>query len=148
MSKPLSEELGELLDDCNVQVTMTGWKAELIKTEKELKLIKDKADDLAEALDGCIKMIEKDGLSPSWAKKILNSYFKETRVNKYTWEELAESQEFEHGQEFVKAEVADKLAEALGRALDKLSYVYPQYTTLFDDMRLVSNYQERSEADE
>lgn len=58
MSKDVSEELGELLDDCNVQVTMTGWKAELIKTEKELKRVKAKADELADALSELIDLME------------------------------------------------------------------------------------------
>lgn len=72
----------------------------------------------------------------------------EARVSKYTWEEIVESQDFEHGQEFVKAEVADQLAEAIQYYFDMLEEVRgPDWADKPDHvlqkmLKALKNYQE------
>lgn len=47
------EDLGELLDELKLQVTVTGWKNELISAEKELKLLREYAAESKKVIDLC-----------------------------------------------------------------------------------------------
>lgn len=49
-TKSSSEQLGKLLNESKMQVTFTGWKAELIATEKKLKSANKKLRQYKKAL--------------------------------------------------------------------------------------------------